>query len=1435
MVKIDEDRRREFERQRLDGGGDPIEAFLPAPEAGTYASTLEELVLIDFEVRWKDWAAGGHQGRAPGLAGYCERFPLLQTPDVQARLRRESSWLAERHGNGLVVGESIGRYRLRGRLGRGAFADVWRAYDEDLDREVALKVPRGLVLDDPRIVDRMQREAQAAARLSHPGIVSVFEVGHDAAHQYVACELIDGPTLAERLRDDPFDPEQAARLVMLLSEAVGYAHTFGVVHRDIKPANVLLAPDGRPKLADFGLARLAEVEVQSTKEGDLLGTPSYMAPEQVRGEVATIGPPADIYALGVLLYELLAGRPPFQGRTTVAILRAVLSEEPLPARTHAPGTPLDLETICLKAMSKEVDPRYESAEALAADLRRFLTRQPIHARPQSRLRRARLWARRNRALAFTILLAALTVGLVGGLGLHGVFTERARFQGQRDEARVHLGRSLMRGAEAYAESKVSHWYERSIANLTQAATLLHAPEDRLALRDLAAAVLTSSEPHFAPAGSWPPSGDPVRLVACAPQHSLVAGLTSGGQLWIRSMPGGEVVASLSLEDVEATALAWAPGGTRVLLGLADGRVQVRAGDDLRLLFETARGEGPVSAICVHRVSGQIAVGLGLATGAAIESPRGGAVDLLRVDGDRLCAVSRLPGHEGGTHCLDFSPDGECLLSGGEDGMVRLWDVAAGQELGSVSHRNPIRHVSHGDAAGAAAAAFTENYGLFVHRLGSDPSRPGNDATSVPAGGVVGLQRLPDGLGYLSAGADGRLRLHREGGEVRIGVASGHGPIQALSRGGMDPVIVAAHANGYVSLWRLAIPYLAQGVPPTHRLGFRADTHRLHIDNGVLQIESDRPPRRVLPALRGHTPEHPDTIVAVRSTRDGVRTFILRLDGSLQVSVHGAPVRELWKGGLMRASWLAVSPDGGHVAAGTSEGLLRRWSVAAGDSVVPDWEKPHGAILDACYPDSSAGALLLLTTRGLLRFPPAGAPVWVQERGRRSGALAACGALVGVVGESSVVELLDPISGLVQHSLQGSEMALTQAVSTSSGERLLTRDAEGTLRYWDLATEVPLWENAAGPIHAVHYPLRPARPPLVLDPLGRFALVADPSGWMRILDLDGGGVVAQLEGARSGGSVDPSGGRLLASGRGRLQAWDIQVVLARLSAARRLSRRGQAASVTSLWPTQSVLAGLSPLAIWGQALSPDGNWLAQTDHIGVVDLIRADDLGHVRQLSDVSDVSWTCMFAPDSKMLAAGIGTDVHLFDIPAGTRRTILKGHTALVRGLAFHPRLPLLVSVASDGAVRLWDLVQGRAAGLLDAGGIGVRDLAFRPDGGELAVARSDGSLAFWRVGEEGLRAGSVPERVIQVMPSAVDCVTYSASGAELACGAVGGGVCLLDPRSGSVLLRLESSPRVRSLAFSFDGRYLAASAYAAMGTVWDLTGLRVRLREIGLDWASD
>jgi serine/threonine-protein kinase len=306
-------------------------------------------------------------------------------------------------------------YEVEAVLGRGGMGVVYRARHLRLNRPVALKMLLAGNCAGPSDRARFQREAEAVANLRHANIVQVYDVGEQDGRPFFTMEIVPGGSLAEKLAGVPQPAREAAALVVTLSEAVSAAHQGGIVHRDLKPANVLLSADGTPKISDFGLARRLESAERLTQSGAVLGTPSYMAPEQARGRTRALGPPVDIYALGAILYELLTGRPPFQGETAADTVLQVMSQEPVPPARLNPRVPRDLETICLKCLHKEPPRRYASAAALAEDLRCFLRGEAIAARPEGRLawlaRRVRRRPGLSAALAASTLFA---VALVGG-------------------------------------------------------------------------------------------------------------------------------------------------------------------------------------------------------------------------------------------------------------------------------------------------------------------------------------------------------------------------------------------------------------------------------------------------------------------------------------------------------------------------------------------------------------------------------------------------------------------------------------------------------------------------------------------------------------------------------------------------------------------------------------------------------------------------------------------------------------------------------------------------------------------------------------------------------------------------------------------------------------------------------------------------------------
>jgi tetratricopeptide (TPR) repeat protein/tRNA A-37 threonylcarbamoyl transferase component Bud32 len=325
-------------------------------------------------------------------------------------------------------------YEVQAMLGRGGMGVVYKARHLRLNRIVALKMLLTGAYAGPRERARFQREAEAVASLHHPNIVEIYDVGDDEGLPFFTMELLEGGSLSQALSGTPQPARQAATLLITLAEAVQVAHEAGIVHRDLKPGNILLTGAGTPKIADFGLARHFEGEPALTLSGSGLGTPSYMSPEQVTGRTGTIGPATDIYALGAILYEMLTGRPPFRGETAAETERQVMHEEPVsPSRLNT-KVPRDLETICLKCLSKEPQRRYSNAAALADDLKRFAEGRPIQARPVGWGERSWRWCRRNPTVTVLFITALASVGLASGGAV--------RFVQQRAELRNEVVKTV---------------------------------------------------------------------------------------------------------------------------------------------------------------------------------------------------------------------------------------------------------------------------------------------------------------------------------------------------------------------------------------------------------------------------------------------------------------------------------------------------------------------------------------------------------------------------------------------------------------------------------------------------------------------------------------------------------------------------------------------------------------------------------------------------------------------------------------------------------------------------------------------------------------------------------------------------------------------------------------------------------------------------------
>jgi hypothetical protein len=399
-----------FEAAWRDGSRPALEAFLAEAPATCRPEALRQLLLLDIEYRRRAGEVPAPEDYLP-LGGDDEvivaevlgrRPPAIlarPTPGCLTSSGSPPATLVQVSGGDRPV-PTIPGYEILGEVGRGGMGVVYEARQVSLGRRVALKVLPFAATTDPQQLQRFRNEATTAAMLDHPNIVPVYEVGQwqpggsNTPVPYFSMKLVKGRNLAQKQGGVPWFPWEAARFVEVISRAVAHAHRHGVVHRDLKPANVLVADDGTPQVADFGLAKRLELVGPTLTSQVLLGTPTYMAPEQAAGQLKLVGPHTDVHALGAILYELLTGRPPFKGATPLDTLEQVRLLEPVPPTRLQPKVPRDLEAVCLKCLQKEPARRYADGQALADDLERFLAGRPTEARPAGVVSRAALWCRR---------------------------------------------------------------------------------------------------------------------------------------------------------------------------------------------------------------------------------------------------------------------------------------------------------------------------------------------------------------------------------------------------------------------------------------------------------------------------------------------------------------------------------------------------------------------------------------------------------------------------------------------------------------------------------------------------------------------------------------------------------------------------------------------------------------------------------------------------------------------------------------------------------------------------------------------------------------------------------------------------------------------------------------------------------------------------------
>ena len=717
-----EERIRSFEAALAAGGRPSLTEYLPA-EDPSHGQLLLELVHADLEFR----ISGGEQARVeeylrrfpelasrpavvksliaaefehrlprePGLArsSYLRRFPQwagelsawISAIDRRAATvvddgqtdadRRPPRFHAEENGQPLP---HVPGYQLIEEISRGGMGIVYKAVETRLNRLVAVKTVRPGAEALER--ERLRREAEAAASLQHPNVVEVHCVFEESGRLYVVSEYLAGGTLGKLAAGHPLSARETVRLLEPIARAVGVAHARGLIHRDLKPSNILIASDGTPKVADFGLAKRLDDDSDLTRTGVVAGSPAYMAPEQATAD-REIGAAADVWALGVILYELLTGRPPFQAAGTLDTLEQLRRDEPVPPRKLVPRLPRDLETICLRCLEKRPEKRYASAAVLADELVRFRDGKPVHARPIGRVERAARWMRR-RPLAAVLLALLLLAAAVGTAGLAAYAAQLDRLNsrlketiGDRNEA---LSAETDARANADAARRRAEASERTARHLLFVADMRQASEavrdgDLVSARELLDEHLDQATGPYAflwnhidrlihsPGQVIDTLGGAAYFVCFSPDGSTLAACGAPGEIRLYDTDGWKPRGRLSAGGTELNGLAFSP----------DGRRLASVGDDGHLVLWDLATREPVWRKKLYDAPAyQVAFGLDGTVLAACGVHR----DVILVDAATAAEIDRLPADNDFVEGIAATPDGRLLITAGRRGRAIAWDL-----------------------------------------------------------------------------------------------------------------------------------------------------------------------------------------------------------------------------------------------------------------------------------------------------------------------------------------------------------------------------------------------------------------------------------------------------------------------------------------------------------------------------------------------------------------------------------------------------------------------------------------------------------------------------------------------------------------------------------------------------------------------------------------
>lgn len=962
----------------------------------------------------------------------------------------------------------LGDYEILAEIGRGGMGVVLKARHVKLGRIVALKMILGGPLAGQDDLARFETEAAAAAQLAHPGIVSLYEVGKYDNQPYFSMEYISGSSLGNLVVPGPLPSRRAAAYLESVARAVHFAHGRGILHRDLKPANILLDEHDQPRITDFGLAKLMASDSGQTRTGAVLGTPSYMSPEQAAGR-KDIGPASDIYSLGAILYELLTSRPPFRSETALATLAQVAEQEPVPPRLLNPAVDRELETICLKCLEKNPARRYASAEDLADDLARYLAGEPIAARRLGVLGRTVKWCRRQPATA-----ALLFVSVTAVLG----FTA---FQWQVNIEERELREKAQEAVRLATVREEAMWYLLYLSQIRAAHTALENAD----LSRAEHLLNWKPRPHLSDPRSWEwhflrgrlggrftltAHTDRATAVAYRPDGKRLASAggipTKPGEIKLWDTATGKLLATFKGHTDSITALAFHPLGRLLASASHDKTVRiwdVEAGTELL----TLRGHtGFVASVAFHPRQPLLASGSGdrsvrlwnydeyqKGKKEAVRTLSGALQEVTSVafspDGEYLASGSRdtlvrlwhvatgglkdtFKGHEGEVHCVAFHPTGKLLASGGgkgsKRGEVKFWDMDNGAlRFARFGLSDRILSLAFSRDGKLAAASSDGMLHLWDQGLSSEASRFRGDPQLVYAVAIS-----PGGRHLAWAGRSGRVSVANSSGGLETAYLPSTHTVEAVALHPRGRFLACA-GTGSLEVWNLdhpETPILFRGHTGVLRavaFAGRGDLLAAAGDEGLIYLFELHDPDKAPRVLAGH--------------KSRVRGLCFSPDGQLLASASEDETVRVWevatatalhvlKGHQNFVQAVCFSPNGLSIASGSMDKTVRLWDVKSGGSVEL---KGHTGWVNA------------------LAFSPDG-----QQ-------------LVSA-GQDKTLRLWDLEARKEFVTLEGAPAPVVSLAYHPDGRRLVTASMDSTLRLWDLVTRQEMLElyDASGSARAIAF-------------------------------------------------------------------------------------------------------------------------------------------------------------------------------------------------------------------------------------------------------------------------------------------------------------------------------------------------------------------------------